>query len=51
MAQKKSSISTHVLDTARGVPAAGIPVTLRVASGSDWTLLGQECALFLISPG
>jgi 5-hydroxyisourate hydrolase len=29
-----SSLSTHVLDTARGVPAAGIPVELLDASGS-----------------
>ncbi len=37
-----SSISTHVLDTTRGGPAAGIPVTLAF-QGSDrnWKQLGQ----------
>ncbi len=31
-----STISTHVLDTARGVPAAGVPITLeREAEGGD----------------
>jgi 5-hydroxyisourate hydrolase len=29
-----SSLSTHVLDTARGLPAAGVPVELQDASGS-----------------
>lgn len=29
-----SSFSTHVLDTARGLPAAGVPVTLSRADGS-----------------
>lgn len=27
-------LSTHVLDTARGVPVAGIPITLRAADGT-----------------
>jgi len=37
-----SSISTHVLDTTHGRPAAGIPVTLAF-QGSDrnWKQLGQ----------
>lgn len=30
------TISTHILDTARGIPAQGIRVTLQSASGSDW---------------
>jgi 5-hydroxyisourate hydrolase len=36
------TISTHVLDTARGRPAAGLAVTLRrrVANGS-WAVLGR----------
>lgn len=37
-----SGISTHVLDTARGVPARGIPVALEVQSGdSTWMALGS----------
>ena len=37
-----SAITTHVLDTARGVPAAGVDVALewRAPSG-DWQLMGQ----------
>ena len=36
-----SAITTHVLDTAQGRPAAGVPVTLeRVQSGAA-TLLGR----------
>jgi 5-hydroxyisourate hydrolase len=36
------SISTHVLDTARGLPAAGVPVTLshRESSGA-WEVVGN----------
>jgi 5-hydroxyisourate hydrolase len=36
-----NSITTHVLDTARGRPAAGVPITLehRVDDGS-WALVG-----------
>ncbi|WP_431944901.1 hydroxyisourate hydrolase [Actinacidiphila sp. bgisy167] len=30
-----TSVSTHVLDTSRGRPAGGVPVTLAVRSGSD----------------
>jgi 5-hydroxyisourate hydrolase len=33
------TITTHVLDTARGRPAAGIPVTLSVRTGESWTEL------------
>jgi 5-hydroxyisourate hydrolase len=29
-----AGISTHVLDAARGVPAAGVPVTLTTAAGT-----------------
>jgi 5-hydroxyisourate hydrolase len=32
-------ISTHVLDTAAGRPAAGVPVTLE--RGPDWTEVGS----------
>lgn len=35
------SISTHVLDTARGCPAAGIPVTLERWEDGAWVLLDQ----------
>jgi 5-hydroxyisourate hydrolase len=34
-----SPITTHVLDTARGVPAAGVPVTLE--RGPDWDEVGN----------
>ena len=35
------SISTHVLDTARGRPAAGVPVTLERARGDGWEPAGD----------
>jgi 5-hydroxyisourate hydrolase len=36
------SITTHVLDTARGAPAAGVPVVLEVWSGeSGWRVLAS----------
>jgi 5-hydroxyisourate hydrolase len=36
------SISTHVLDTMRGTPAAGLEVTLsRREPDGDWTVVGQ----------
>lgn len=31
-----AGITTHVLDTARGKPAAGVPVTLSVFEGEEW---------------
>ena len=34
-------ITTHVLDTARGKPAAGVPVTLRKSSGKEWDTLAN----------
>ena len=35
-------ITTHVLDIARGLPAAGVPVTLELLTvDSGWALLGQ----------
>jgi 5-hydroxyisourate hydrolase len=34
-------ISTHVLDTARGLPAAGIKVTLSLRAGGDWSLVAN----------
>jgi 5-hydroxyisourate hydrolase len=37
-----SGITTHVLDTSRGRPAAGVPVTLeRSDEMGSWTLLGS----------
>jgi len=37
-----SPITTHVLDTARGVPAAGLHVRLEVRSGTGrWRTLGR----------
>jgi 5-hydroxyisourate hydrolase len=30
------SVSTHVLDTARGVPAAGVAVRLEQRHGTEW---------------
>jgi 5-hydroxyisourate hydrolase len=35
-----TSVSTHVLDTARGRPAAGVPVTLSVWAGGGWQHIG-----------
>jgi 5-hydroxyisourate hydrolase len=36
-----SPITTHVLDTSRGRPAAGIEIVLQVRSGHDWKDLGK----------
>jgi 5-hydroxyisourate hydrolase len=36
-----SGITTHVLDTSRGRPAAGVPVTLEVEAAGSWTLVGK----------
>ena len=35
-----SSLSTHVLDTAKGTPAAGLPITLERGSDAAWTQIG-----------
>ncbi|HVS31269.1 MAG TPA: hydroxyisourate hydrolase [Thermoanaerobaculia bacterium] len=35
-----AGITTHVLDTARGKPAAGVSVTLEIQRGG-WDLVGQ----------
>ncbi|GEL98763.1 hydroxyisourate hydrolase [Cellulomonas terrae] len=37
-----SRLSTHVLDTALGRPAAGVPVTLAVLASGAWTELAAE---------
>ncbi len=34
-------ISTHILDTALGRPAAGVPVTLAVMSNGTWSLINN----------
>ena len=36
-----SGITTHVLDTSRGRPAAGVPVTLEIEGGEGWRLVGK----------
>ena len=36
-----SGISTHILDTARGCPAAHVPVRLERFDAEQWTLLGE----------
>ncbi len=37
-----AGITTHVLDTARGRPAAGIAVTLSRSTDGNFTAVGQE---------
>ena len=36
-----STLSTHVLDTAAGVPAVGVRVHLSVREGDSWQRLGE----------
>ena len=36
-----SSVSTHILDTALGSPAAGVHVTLEAQSGVTWIEVGK----------
>ena len=36
-----SALTTHVLDTARGVPAVGLPLVLEVADGVGWRELSR----------
>jgi len=36
-----SAITTHVLDTARGRPAAGVPILLEVQEESGWREIGR----------
>ena len=35
------SFSTHVLDAARGCPAADVPLVLRVGTDDDWRTLAE----------
>jgi 5-hydroxyisourate hydrolase len=34
-------ITTHVLDTARGLPAQGVPIALEHSTSDGWELLGS----------
>lgn len=36
-----SGITTHVLDTSRGRPAPGVPVTLEIEAAGGWKLVGK----------
>src|SRR4029077_4473641 len=36
-----SGITTHVLDTARGWPASGVPVLLEIREGEGWREAGR----------
>lgn len=36
-----SKITTHVLDVARGAPAAGVRIRLEMKYGDRWTLVGD----------
>ena len=36
-----SSITTHILDTSRGLPAAGVTVVLELQSAQGWQVLGR----------
>jgi 5-hydroxyisourate hydrolase len=44
MAERKliMGISTHILDTANGRPAAGVPITLARLSNATWSLLNDD---------
>ena len=35
-------ITTHVLDTSKGRPAAGVPVALERLDGNEWTFLARS---------
>jgi len=39
--KERSPITTHILDMAKGKPAAGVPVTLDILDGKNWKTLGQ----------
>lgn len=36
-----SAITTHVLDIARGQPAAGVPIVLEAQAGDGWQEIGR----------
>ena len=35
-------ISTHILDTTKGMPAAGVTVTLEQQQGTNWKKIGTD---------
>ncbi len=37
-----TSVSTHILDTTRGRPAAGVPIALDTWADGDWQRLGES---------
>ena len=37
-----TSVSTHILDTTRGRPAAGVPIALDAWADGDWQRLGES---------
>ena len=37
-----TSVSTHVLDTARGCPATGVPVSVEIWVDGSWRRLGES---------
>lgn len=39
--KKRSPVTTHILDLARGKPASGIPVAIFRQVGATWTELGR----------
>jgi 5-hydroxyisourate hydrolase len=41
IAGSMSAITTHVLDTSRGRPASGVPVTIEFETSSGWELIGK----------
>lgn len=36
-----SPVTTHVLDTSSGKPAAGLPITISILHEQQWKMLGQ----------
>ena len=40
-AAQKSPITTHILDTTRGKPAQGVPISLFLRDGDKWVKLGS----------
>ena len=38
----RSPITTHVLDTSRGVPASGLRVSLEIKDRQKWVALGRD---------
>ncbi|MCP2165375.1 hydroxyisourate hydrolase [Goodfellowiella coeruleoviolacea] len=41
MSEPASAVTTHVLDAARGRPAAGVPVVLQARTGTGWRVLAE----------